>query len=52
MTLEGIKDSEYFPMDKYTIPYLVNHFLDYHFRAIASQKGLEYINNLNLNHNS
>ncbi len=52
MTLEGIKDSEYFPMDKYTIPYLVSHFLDYHFRAIASQKGLEYINNLNHKCNS
>ncbi|MBW2961881.1 TetR/AcrR family transcriptional regulator [Mesonia aestuariivivens] len=49
MTIEGIKHSDFFPMDKYDIPYLVTHFLDYHFRAIASQKGLEYINNLNYN---
>ncbi|SHI87896.1 transcriptional regulator, TetR family [Mesonia phycicola] len=49
MTLEGIKNSDYFPIEKYTIPFLVDHFLEYHFRAIASEKGLKYINNLNHN---
>jgi AcrR family transcriptional regulator len=47
MTLEGIKDSDFFPMERYSIPFLVHHFLEYHFRAIASEKGLIYINNLN-----
>lgn len=49
MTLEGIKNSDYFPIEKYTIPFLVDHFLEYHFRAIASEKGLKHINNLNHN---
>lgn len=48
MTLEGIKQSEFFSMENYTIPFLVKHFLEYHFRAIVSAKGLKYINSLNL----
>jgi len=51
MTLEGIKDSDFFPMEKFPAPFLVRLFLEYHFRAIATEKGLTYINNLNQNYN-
>ncbi|WP_162984932.1 TetR/AcrR family transcriptional regulator [Mesonia aquimarina] len=46
MTLEGIKNSDIFSVKKYTIPFILKHFLEYHFRAIASEKGLTYINHL------
>ena len=46
MTLEGIKNSDFFSMENYTIPFLIKHFLEYHFRAIVSEKGLKYINSL------
>lgn len=43
LTLEGIRNSDFFPMEKYSIPSLVSNFLDYHLRGIASAKGLDYI---------
>ena len=46
MTLEGIKNSDFFSMENYPISFLIKHFLEYHFRAIVSEKGLKYINSL------
>ncbi|TQD40446.1 TetR/AcrR family transcriptional regulator [Haloflavibacter putidus] len=46
MTLEGIRNSKFYTLKSYSIPFLVKHFLNYHLRGIASEKGLEYINNL------
>ncbi|MGO3706237.1 MAG: TetR/AcrR family transcriptional regulator [Mesonia hippocampi] len=44
--LEGIRNDDFFTIEKYGIPELVHTFLDYHIRGIATKKGLTYINNL------
>jgi len=46
MTLEGLRNSDLFNMQEYSIPFLVQNFLEYHLRGIVSEKGLTYINNL------
>ena len=37
----GIKNVELFPMDKFGMPYLMNNLLEYHIRAIATEKGIK-----------
>lgn len=41
MGIIGIKDEETFPHTTFTPTYLLNSFLEYHIRAIATTKGLE-----------
>ncbi|RKS55802.1 TetR family transcriptional regulator [Gillisia mitskevichiae] len=45
----GIKDEYHFPVDKYSQHELLEHFLEYHLRAIVTEKGLKTLNTL-LNH--
>lgn len=42
----GIKDQEMFPMQKFPITQLMADYLEYHVRGIATEKGLEILNNL------
>ena len=42
----GIKDEETFPHNIFTPSYLINKFLEYHIRAIASPKGLQIMEKL------
>ncbi len=37
----GIQNSEIFPIDVYDIAYLKDSYLEYHIRAIATEKGLK-----------
>ncbi len=39
--LMGIQNSEIFPIDVYDIAYLKDSYLEYHIRAIATEKGLK-----------
>jgi len=39
----GIKNVELFPLDKFRMPYLMNSYLEYHIRAIATEKGLQLL---------
>lgn len=40
----GIKDEYHFPVDKYAITELLDSFLEYHLRAIVTEKGLKTLN--------
>lgn len=40
----GIKDGSIFPQDKYTMDYLMESYLEYHLRAIVTEKGLKILN--------
>jgi len=40
----GIKDETYFPKDKFSMEYLLEHFLEYHLRAIVTEKGIGILN--------
>lgn len=42
----GIKDEETFPLKNFTPRYLLESYLEYHVRAIATSKGLETLQNL------
>ena len=42
----GIKDEETFPRDEFTPSYLLENYLEYHIRAIATEKGLITLQNL------
>ncbi|MFC5047393.1 TetR/AcrR family transcriptional regulator [Aquimarina hainanensis] len=42
----GIKDQHMFPTEIFSIPELMENYLEYHIRGIASKKGLEILNNL------
>ena len=37
----GIKNVELFPQEQFTSTYLINSYLDYHLRAITTEKGLK-----------
>lgn len=39
--MTGIKEDAFFPPDLYNIRYLMESFLEYHIRAIATKKGIE-----------
>lgn len=40
----GIKDDSIFPKDLYTMDYLMESYLEYHLRAIVTEKGLQILN--------
>ncbi len=42
--MTGIKDDTYFPSELYTMEYLMESYLEYHLRAIVTQKGLLILN--------
>ena len=49
--MTGIKDNMFFPADKYEMNYLMESYLEYHLRAIVTEKGMGILNNfINTNH--
>lgn len=42
--MTGIKDGSIFPQDIYTMDYLMESYLEYHLRAIVTEKGFEILN--------
>ncbi|MDD7887938.1 TetR/AcrR family transcriptional regulator [Flavivirga sp. 57AJ16] len=42
--MTGIKDASIFPSEIYTLNYLMESYLEYHLRAIVTQKGLNILN--------
>lgn len=42
----GIKDDTYFPSKIYNMEYLMGSFLEYHLRAIVTEKGLQLLNEI------
>lgn len=43
--MTGIKDDAIFPREKFTMEYLMESYLEYHLRAIVTQKGMTILNN-------
>ncbi len=43
--MTGIKDNMFFPSEKYQMNYLMESYLEYHLRAIVSEKGMTILNN-------
>ena len=43
--MTGIKDEVIFPRDKFSMEYLMENFLEYHLRAIVTDKGMTILNN-------
>ena len=42
--ITGIKDETFFPLDTFSIEYLMENFLEYHLRAIVTNQGIEILN--------
>ena len=42
----GIKNVELFPKNDFSVPYLMDSYLEYHIRAIATEKGLKTLQNI------
>jgi hypothetical protein len=42
--MTGIKDNTIFPLEIYTMEYLMESYLEYHLRAIVTDKGLQILN--------
>ena len=42
--MTGIKDEAIFPRDKFSMEYLIENFLEYHLRAIVTEKGFTILN--------
>ncbi len=42
----GIRNVELFPIKDFSAPYLMNKYLEYHIRAIATEKGLKTLQNI------
>ena len=42
--MTGIKDETIFPRSKFGVEYLMESYLEYHLRAIVTEKGLEILN--------
>lgn len=42
--MTGIKDDDFFPNKTYNMEYLMESFLEYHLRAIVTDKGLQELN--------
>ncbi len=42
----GIKNVELFPKNSFSVPYLMNSYLEYYIRAIATEKGLKTLQNI------
>ncbi|MEJ6792589.1 MAG: TetR/AcrR family transcriptional regulator [Lacinutrix sp.] len=43
--MTGIKDNMFFPAEQYTMDYLMESYLEYHLRAIVTEKGMTVLNN-------
>jgi AcrR family transcriptional regulator len=43
--MTGIKDNMFFPTEMYQMEYLMESYLEYHLRAIVSDKGMTILNN-------
>ncbi|NRA93894.1 MAG: TetR/AcrR family transcriptional regulator [Psychroserpens sp.] len=43
--MTGIKDNMFFPPDHYEMEYLMESYLEYHLRAIVTDKGMTILNN-------
>jgi len=43
----GIKNVDLFPLEEFSNSYLMNHYLEYHIRAISTEKGLEILKEIN-----
>lgn len=43
--MTGIKDEAMFPQDKFSMEYLMESYLEYHLRAIITEKGMTILNN-------
>jgi len=42
----GIKNVDIFPVEEFTTPYLMDSYLEYHIRAIATEKGITILNEI------
>ncbi|MEM1001229.1 MAG: TetR/AcrR family transcriptional regulator [Bacteroidota bacterium] len=43
--MTGIKDNMFFPPNQYQMDYLMESYLEYHLRAIVTEKGMTILNN-------
>jgi AcrR family transcriptional regulator len=43
--MTGIKDNMFFPPEQYQMEYLMESYLEYHLRAIVTEKGMTILNN-------
>ncbi|MCC1484341.1 TetR/AcrR family transcriptional regulator [Winogradskyella immobilis] len=43
--MTGIKDNSIFPQEKFNMNYLMESYLEYHLRAIVTEKGMTILNN-------
>ncbi|MEM6516372.1 MAG: TetR/AcrR family transcriptional regulator [Bacteroidota bacterium] len=43
--MTGIKDNMFFPPEEYEMNYLMESYLEYHLRAIVTEKGMAILNN-------
>ncbi|WCO01939.1 TetR/AcrR family transcriptional regulator [Psychroserpens ponticola] len=43
--MTGIKDNMFFPTEQFKMEYLMESYLEYHLRAIVSEKGMTILNN-------
>lgn len=46
MSIMGIKNSDFFPVEKFPVKELHENFLEYHIRAIVTPKGLQTLNEI------
>ena len=44
--MTGIKDADTFPEETYNMHFLMDSYIDYHIRAIATEKGLQTLTQL------
>lgn len=42
--MTGIKDEDIFPREEYSMEFLMESYLEYHSRAIVTEKGLKILN--------
>lgn len=49
--MTGIKDIETFPTDLYTMKYLMESYIDYHVRGIATEKGIQTLEKTKIQYN-
>ncbi len=50
--MTGIKDESIFPHNKYNMEYLMESYLEYHLRAIVTDKGFKILNQFIINNQS
>ena len=44
--INGIKDLELFPLQKFSLNTLMEYFLEYHLRGICTEKGIKTMNQI------